>query len=55
MPRDRILHDLPIYASVAAKLVLASPFFQVEEVAEELEGVFLRELLESDGTPEVSL
>ena len=38
VPRNRVLHDLPVYASVATKLVFSSPLLQVEEVAEKLEG-----------------
>ena len=41
MPRNRSLHDLPVHAGIAAKLVLFRPFFKVEQIAEELEGFVL--------------
>ena len=37
VPGDRALHDLPVYAGIAAELVMFAPLFQVEEIAEELE------------------
>ncbi len=37
VPCNRTLDDLPVYAGIAAKLVLRGPFFKIEEIAEELE------------------
>ena len=36
-PRHRRLHDLAVYAGIAAKMILFGPIFKVEQVAEELE------------------
>ena len=55
VPADRTLHDLPIHAGIAAKLVLAGPFLQIEEVAEELEGLVLAQQSQANRTAEMAL
>ena len=41
VPGHGTLHDLPVDARITAELVVFSPVFQIEEVAEELEGFIL--------------
>ena len=43
VPCNRILHDLPVHAGIAAELVLSGPLLKVEEIAEELEAFGLVE------------
>jgi hypothetical protein len=47
MPRHGTLHDLAVYAGIAAELVVASPFLQIEEITEELEGIGFAEQSET--------
>ena len=53
VPCDWALDDLAVHAGVAAELVVAGPFFKIEEIAEELEGFVLAEQPQSKRAAEM--
>ncbi len=54
VPCNRVLHDLPVYAGIAAELASLRPLFKVEEIAEKLEGAVLIEQPQPDGAAEMA-
>ena len=49
LPGHRALHDLAVNASIALKVTLVSPVFEIEEIAEELERPLLVEQAQTHG------
>ena len=54
MPFDWTLHDLAVHAAIAMQFIRGGPFFEIEEVAEELIDRVLLKQLQSERAGEVS-
>ena len=54
VPFDRTLHNLAVHAVIASQFIRGGPFFEIEEVAEELIDRILLKQLQSERAGEVS-
>jgi hypothetical protein len=54
MPSNRAIDDLAVNTGICAKLIAAGPFLQIEQVAEELEGLGLPHQLETERATEMA-